>query len=192
MARVKSFNKEEILRKATELFWKKGFHGTSIQELVEYTGLSRSSLYDTYGDKYNLFIETLKSYQEKTRKSLATLPQQNNIKNFIQQFLDSRVAISLKDQDHKGCFLANCSVEMAPHDQKVCDITLESMDAFVERFTPVFEKGITDGEINTAKKPRALARYLFNTVTGLLVIGKTTQDPKILNEIVETSMNAIF
>ncbi len=192
MARVKNFDKEEILKKATELFWKKGFHGTSVQDLVEHTGISRSSLYDTYGDKYKLFIETLKDYQKNTQRSLAELPQQKSFKDFIQLFLDSRVSISLNDKDHKGCFLANCSVELAPHDEMVCDITFENMDAFVNRFAPLFEKAMSDGEINDTKNAKALARYLFNTVTGLLVIGKTTQDPVILNDIVTTSMKAIF
>jgi len=192
MARAKNFDKEEILKKATELFWKKGFHGTSVQDLVEYTGISRSSLYDTYGDKYQLFIKALKGYQSKAKKSFGEFPPQNSIKEFIQLFLDSRIAISINDKDHKGCFLGNCSVEMAPHDDLVCGITIENMDAFVNHFAPLFEKAISDREIHDTKNPKALARYLFNTVTGLLVIGKTTQDPAILNDIVATSMKAIF
>src|ERR1700743_2351628 len=59
MPRTKSFNEEDMLDKAKNLFWRKGYHGTPPQEIVDGTGLSRSSLYDTYGDKHTLFLKTL-------------------------------------------------------------------------------------------------------------------------------------
>ena len=55
MPRTKQFNEEEILKKAMELFWEKGFHATSIQDLVAHLGINRASLYDTFGGKEELF-----------------------------------------------------------------------------------------------------------------------------------------
>jgi len=64
MARVKTFDQHEVLEKAMQLFWTKGYYDTSVNDLVKHTGLSRSSLYDTYGDKHRLYILALKKYQE--------------------------------------------------------------------------------------------------------------------------------
>ncbi|MDQ1142393.1 TetR/AcrR family transcriptional regulator [Pedobacter agri] len=64
MARTKVFNEAEVLDRAMNLFWEKGYHATSAQDLVDGLGISRSSLYDTYGDKHSLFVMALKRYRE--------------------------------------------------------------------------------------------------------------------------------
>jgi TetR/AcrR family transcriptional repressor of nem operon len=63
MARTKDFDENEVLSKAIQLFWFKGYNGTSMQDLVDGLGISRSSLYDTYSDKHTLFVKALESYQ---------------------------------------------------------------------------------------------------------------------------------
>ncbi|WP_431211456.1 TetR/AcrR family transcriptional regulator [Puia sp. P3] len=65
MPRTKSFNQEDMLDKAKDLFWRKGYNGTPPQDIIDETGLSRSSLYDTYGDKHSLFIKTLQRYRDR-------------------------------------------------------------------------------------------------------------------------------
>jgi TetR/AcrR family transcriptional repressor of nem operon len=64
MARTKLFSEEAILDKAMKLFWEKGYNATSAQDLVDGLGISRSSLYDTYGDKHSLFVTALKRYRK--------------------------------------------------------------------------------------------------------------------------------
>ena len=54
MPRVKQFNEDEVLNKAMELFWKKGYNATSMQDIVDYLGINRASLYSTFGGKKNL------------------------------------------------------------------------------------------------------------------------------------------
>ena len=57
------FDRSQVIDQVTKLFWKKGFHATSMQDLVDTTGLNRSSIYNTFGDKCQLFEEALKHYQ---------------------------------------------------------------------------------------------------------------------------------
>ena len=64
MARTKDFDEDEVLDKAMYLFWNQGYNGTSMQDLVDGLGISRSSLYDTFGDKHSLFIKTLENYKK--------------------------------------------------------------------------------------------------------------------------------
>ena len=56
MPKTKQFDEAEVLEKAKELFTEKGYNGTSMDDLVQVTGLSRSSIYDTFGDKHGLFL----------------------------------------------------------------------------------------------------------------------------------------
>src|ERR1700749_432635 len=63
MARIKEFDTNEVLDKAISLFWDKGYNACSMQDIVEGLGLSRSSIYETFGDKRQLFLDALKKYQ---------------------------------------------------------------------------------------------------------------------------------
>ena len=63
MARIKEFDENEVLERAKLLFWKQGFHATSIQNLVDHLGISRGSIYDTFGGKNELYEKALKVYK---------------------------------------------------------------------------------------------------------------------------------
>src|SRR5471030_2195899 len=116
MARTKDFDENEVLNKAIDIFWHKGYNGTSMQDLVDGLGISRSSLYDTYGDKHTLFIKALESYQnEGSRKICAIVNSAAPAKETIKQLLDLITGELLVDQIHKGCFMVNAEVEVAPH-----------------------------------------------------------------------------
>lgn len=73
MARVKEFDEDVVLDKAVALFWTKGYNGTSAQDLVDHLGISRSSLYGTYGDKHTLFLKALQRYREKNSAAFLKL-----------------------------------------------------------------------------------------------------------------------
>src|SRR5690242_627564 len=63
MPKKKQFDETEVLMKAKDLFSEKGYNGTSMDDLVQATGLSRSSIYDTFGDKHGLFLKSLNFYR---------------------------------------------------------------------------------------------------------------------------------
>src|SRR6267378_1891032 len=63
MARTKDFDENEVLTRAMNLFWSRGYNSTSMEDLVSGLGISRSSLYATYTDKHTLFIKALENYQ---------------------------------------------------------------------------------------------------------------------------------
>jgi TetR/AcrR family transcriptional repressor of nem operon len=65
MARYKNFDKQETLEKAMDIFWQKGYHATSVQDLIDGLCINRASMYDTYGDKHQLFLDTLIEYKSR-------------------------------------------------------------------------------------------------------------------------------
>ena len=69
MARSKSFVESEVLDKALNLFWTKGYNATSIQDLVDHLGINRASIYSTWGDKHGLYLETLKQLPQRQFKT---------------------------------------------------------------------------------------------------------------------------
>src|ERR1700709_2334201 len=120
MARTKDFDEQEVLNKAVCLFWHKGYNGTSMQDLVDGLGISRSSLYDTYGDKHALFIKALESYQAvNSDKMCSIMNNAGSAREVIKNLLEFITNGLLKDVEQKGCFMVNAEVEVAPHDQEV-------------------------------------------------------------------------
>ncbi len=108
MPRVKLFDQEQVLQKAIELFWKKGYYATSINDLVQHLGLSRSSLYDTFGDKHELFERAFEHYQKINSESLRQyLDSQDNVREGLRQLFEKAIDTALQDPDHKGCLMVN-------------------------------------------------------------------------------------
>src|ERR1700754_1337851 len=108
MPRTKSFNEEEMLDKAKDLFWRKGFNGTPPQDILDETGLSRSSLYDTYGDKQSLFLKTLKRYRDRETAAVIThLDGAEDVPLAIRRLFQETYQECFAPQGRRGCFMIN-------------------------------------------------------------------------------------
>jgi TetR/AcrR family transcriptional repressor of nem operon len=192
MARTKDFNKEEVLEKALNIFWQKGYNGTSMQDLVDGLGISRSSMYDTYTDKYSLFIKALERYSEKafqelTRQFNGTASPKAAIKSIFQMIVDE----SLFDKDHHGCFAVNACAENAPDDKTVTRIINENLKVAEEFFYQVIKKGQESGEIANRTDARALARFLINNISGIRIAAKAGVDKKVYEDIVNVTLSVL-
>ena len=192
MARTKDFDENEVLTKAIQLFWHKGYNGTSMQDLVDALGISRSSLYDTYTDKHTLFVKALESYQctgmGKIQEIINTpAPAKETIKKLLEYVIDGL----LDDKQQKGCFMVNAEVELAPHDAEINSMVCKNEQQMEDAFYQVIEKGKYSGEITTQQDARALARFIFNTVKGLRVTSKSTTDKAVFDDIVNLTISAL-
>src|SRR5688500_6432599 len=108
MARTKVFDEEAVLNKAVKLIWQKGFNGTSAQDLVDELGISRSSLYDTYGDKYQLFKNSLLQYRKTFAGSMIEMiNKSHDFEKTIKDVFQYVVTESLQQKFSKGCFMVN-------------------------------------------------------------------------------------
>jgi TetR/AcrR family transcriptional repressor of nem operon len=189
MARTKDFDEGEVLGKAIDIFWYKGYNGTSMQDLVDGLGISRSSLYDTYGDKHTLFVKALESYQNEASGQVCAIANgvgtsKEIIKNLL-QFIANGL---LSDQNHKGCFMLNAEIEVAPHDQEVSKLVCANDQQVEDAFYFVIKKGQDCGEISNKQDARALARFTFNTVKGMRVTAKSTTDKTVFDDIIKLAV----
>jgi TetR/AcrR family transcriptional repressor of nem operon len=189
MARTKDFDENEVLSKAVELFWHKGYNGTSMQDLVDGLGISRSSLYDTYGDKHTLFIKALESYKDAgAGKFGQIISNSTTAKETLKKLLEYTTGELLGDQNHKGCFMVNAEVEVAPHDGEVGKLVCENDQQVEDAFYLVIKKGQESGEIKNQQDARALARFTFNTVKGIRVTAKSTTDKAVFDDIIKLAL----
>ncbi|HEY4108977.1 TetR/AcrR family transcriptional regulator [Puia sp.] len=192
MARTKDFDETEVLAKAIKLFWQKGYNGTSMQDLVDGLGISRSSLYDTFGDKRQLYLKALQSYQQEQCCGITQLLNGSiPAKAAIRQLMDMTIQEMIRDKQHKGCFLINSAVETAHHDKEANAIICQSEQQLENTFYTVIRNGQNNGEISDKKDPRALARFLYNTIVGIRVTGKSTADKAAFDDIIQLTISVL-
>ncbi|MDI1256592.1 MAG: TetR/AcrR family transcriptional regulator [Flavobacterium sp.] len=187
MAKLKAFSEDVVLDKAIEIFWYKGYNGTSAQDLVNHLGLSRSSLYDTFGDKRSLFIKALERYQNKSLNVLKTaLETADDVKLAIKQIFEQAAVESFQDSLTKGCFMVNTSVELAIHDTDIAAIVNKNRIKIEAVFLYAIERGQDKGQISKAISALALARFLFNNYSGIRVLSRSViNDKYVMQDIVK-------
>ncbi|MEO3402459.1 TetR/AcrR family transcriptional regulator [Mucilaginibacter sp. CAU 1740] len=192
MARSKDFDEEEVLGKAICIFWNKGYNGTSMQDLVDGLGISRSSMYDTFTDKHTLYIKALESYQKKADEQVCNIIKTNgSAKAAIKKLLELTVEDLIKDDQQKGCFMVNAEIEAASHDDNVKEIICKSVQLMENAFHYAIKNGQESGEITLGQDARALARFISNTIKGLQVSAKTIKEKAFFDDIIQTTLSVL-
>ncbi len=192
MARTKVFDEDLILEKAMNLFWKKGYNATSAQDLVDYLGISRSSLYDTYGDKHSLFVKALKQYRkERIDPVINGVDKAEDIEAYIRNVFEVVKIEALSEERSKGCFMVNAAVELAPVDDEVATIANSIMRDTENAITKAIKKGQQQGLFTTVHSARSLARFAFNSLNGLRVTIKFDASKRMFDDIVNVCLAAL-
>lgn len=191
MVRTKQFDKHAALDQAMELFWERGYHATSIQDLVDRLGVNRQSLYDTYGGKDQLFLAALERYREiQTGPVRRLLEQDGPAIEVLRKFLDTFVE-TLSSGDTKGCFMANTITELAAQDPAVAQVCSANTRQLEGALSGLLVRAQEAGDIRANRSPLQLARFLVNTMNGLAVTAKVTRDRKTLADIVTVALAAV-
>lgn len=192
MARQKEFEKEEVLEKAMDTFWRFGFEGTSMQSLVKNMGINRSSLYETFGDKRSLFEAAITHY-EKTRMQdmVDRLLEMEASKSAIAKVFDLLIDQSLSDEDRRGCFITNTAIELCPHDPSVAQKIATDMKIVEKAFYRVLVNAQAKGKIALDKDMKQIAQYLTSSFQGIRVMAKINQEPEFLKNIVKVTLSVL-
>jgi TetR/AcrR family transcriptional repressor of nem operon len=156
------------------LFWRKGYAATSVEDLIKTLHLSRSSLYDTFGDKRTLFIEALKLYSERVISGTArTLNESPSPIAGIQKVVDNLVAGAGSETGALGCFMVNSVAELVPYDPDVTKIATTYADALQRLFTTVLTQARSQDMLTKKQTPEQLAAYVFNMIQGIRILIKS-------------------
>ena len=192
MARPKSFDQQEVLDKALNLFWEKGYNATSIQDLVDHLGINRASIYDTYGDKRGLYLEALKTYRKKGAASfLERLRSNQTSREIIKGFLEDVIKEAIEDTCNKGCFLSNSASEMANSDEVVFNLFSDNNANMEAVLAELIRDGQHAGTISASHSAESMARFTFNTAIGLRLMAKGRKSEKRLKEVVKVALSVL-
>lgn len=188
----KQFNENDVLEKAMRAFWEKGYAATSMQDLVNCTGINRGSLYATYSDKHTLFVASLRMYeQEMLHQLLFKLRSNYGPRDSIRQFFMAFVEDVTNGGGNRGCFMTNTALELAPHDSEVRVIVASAQSQIEDFFAEMIKKGIAEGEIAPGSPAIETARGLLASLIGLVVLTRSRPERELLQSIVVEALRRL-
>jgi TetR/AcrR family transcriptional repressor of nem operon len=183
VARTKEFDPDAALRAALELFWERGYEATSMADLVERLGIARASLYSTFGGKRELYLKALDRYGELAQPNLLNdLNQPGPALPAVRALVTRFVMDASGEQRHRGCFVVNTAIEVAPHDTVMARRVQTNFDCIETTLASALTRAQAQGELSADKDPRALARCLLVFLQGLRVLGKADTEPERLRD----------
>lgn len=192
MPRIEVFDRTHVLEKVKHLFWDKGFNGTSMQDLVDATGLNRSSLYNSFGNKKALYELVLKQYQEEGKNLFEdAISRTKNPFEGIQFIFQNLLKVIMKDVEGKGCFTMNCTTELSRADVAIRTFLTSSQDYSISIFKTLVTEGQEQGIINKNDTPDNYAYYLFSAFQGLRMTGMLTREQQKLKKIVSNILKTL-
>lgn len=192
MPRPKTFDTEKALLNAMHLFWQRGYAATSIDDLVQALGLSRSSIYDTFGDKRQLFLNALNRYREIIVKRFSNrLDKSDSVAALLNAVFDELIEAADSESGKMGCFMVNSVAELAPYDDDVTKIAYHYNTEMIDLITLAVQKGQQVHEFSAAHDPAPLALFLFNNMQGMRLLIKSRQEKDMLLGIKNVCLAAL-
>ena len=169
VGRPREFDENQVLDAAMHAFWAKGYESTSLADLVSATGLLKGSLYQAFGDKHSLFLQTLNRYLESMRRQKnEMLAQAATPLEGLQSVLHGIIDTSDGDSAcPKGCMAINSLVELAPHDEKVQRIMGDHVQRMRGSMTKTITQAQSAGQISSQRSPELLTSLLMTFMAGL-------------------------
>ncbi|MEM8791456.1 MAG: TetR/AcrR family transcriptional regulator [Pseudomonadota bacterium] len=169
------------------VFWAKGYVGTSYDDLVSGTGVSRKGLYTAFGDKRGLFLAALKTYRNVVVPELfCALDESNITSDSIRQMFRGYVEMACSAAGQKGCFLVRTSADETIEDADVKAI----LDAHWEDLYQRFERALSRAGYEATKAER-LAHFFVGVMQGLLTLAHARAGRERIKPFVEEALSAL-
>jgi TetR/AcrR family transcriptional repressor of nem operon len=191
MARTKGFDPEVALQTAVKVFWRLGYERTSLDLLIREMGISKQSLYDTFGDKRSVYFRAMQLYRKSTNDSLRQLfAREKPVRDGFLKIFASMIAES-REQHEQGCLLMSANLSRDLNDAEMTKF-LRANQREVERiFTAALTKAQERGEIAPGKSPAALAKFFVATIQGMRGLARLNHDRKELEHISKVAIASL-
>ncbi len=185
MVRPREFDEATVIQQALGVFWQKGFNGTSVQDLVDATGLQRGSLYGAFGDKHALFLVALDTYMAGALARFDQIAQNSDdpvdaIRGLI---VDMRER-SKTDEGKLGCMVNNTCSELVGQDAEASHRIQAFLGEMRGRFTSALKAGQEAGTFDSSRNAEAVASFLHCSLQGLGVLAKSNPNPETIDAVI--------
>jgi TetR/AcrR family transcriptional repressor of nem operon len=191
IGRPRKFNADMAIAQATQQFWLGGYTATSLQDLLDCMGLSKSSLYQSFGNKETLFIRCLDNYQATFNKDLLqSLKSSHSGLAFIEQLLES-VVKEATSSERKGCLLVNTANELGTRDPVITEAIERGFNAIRVIIKKALQKSVLEGDLPENSDIDDLSTYLVVGISGLRTMVKAGTNYEKLQRVNEMLLSSL-
>tara|TARA_R110002050_G_scaffold1244_5_gene8804 strand:- start:102225 stop:102809 length:585 start_codon:yes stop_codon:yes gene_type:complete len=191
IGRPRQFNADKALEQATQQYLRKGYTATSLQNLLESMRLSKSSLYQSFGNKETLFIRCLDNYQITFNNTLlASLENSTSALTFIEQLFES-VIQEANSNEHKGCLLVNTANELGNKDPVITASIERGFELARNTIKKALAQAIEEGDLSVNTDLDDLSAYLVVGISGLRTMVKAGADYEKLHRVTAILLNSL-
>ena len=188
--RPRSFDRQAALDCAMEVFWQKGFEGTSLSDLTKAMGINPPSLYSAFGDKEHLFLEAVERYQAKRGPATSSFTDQPTARGAVELLL-TWMAKELCSSCHpRGCMMVMTTTTTTGSSKQLQAALAERRAAPRERLKARIDQGAREGELPAGTDTGALADFYATVLTGMSLQAREGASRKSLLATVEAAMRA--
>lgn len=193
MARPVEFEYNDVLTNAMEQFWREGFEASSVQKLLDVTGINRGTLYNSFGDKDTFFKACLDHYNKLIAKDLDASLNNADLAPWaaIEKYLDLAVLSVSNKQRSMGCLLVNSLCESINYDKEIQKIVRNSFAVVRKALVKRLKDAEKDGKLKGGASVEFAADLLVNTLYGLRVNSRDVKPVKQLAEIVKFTVDSL-
>ena len=190
--RPREFEINDAVRDAMNVFWTRGYHATSMTDLISGVGLSRGSLYKAFGDKKTLFLRALNCYAEAGLDELAeVLAAPGSIKEALRAALTIYVPLSAGELGQRGCMVMATAAEMLPHDPEVGACVRDTFRRIQALLVDAIRRGQAKGEMTSDQDASDVARFLVCQIEGMRLLGKVGATRQEMSAVVAAAMRSL-
>lgn len=189
MGRPSSFDRKAAIETAMQEMWRNGYEASTVKTISETLGINRSSYYNAFGSREDLFKEVLAAYFAQAQDrvlygDLPDLPIPVLITGTFREICKARAA----DPEHRGCLAINCLAELTGDGNELGQGLVGAVMASANKFEELLEIAVARGELPDQIAARATALALQNLLVGLSVFAKALTDEDELWLTVKTTL----
>ena len=185
------YEDNNIVKKAQEVFWQKGYSATSLSDLQKATGAGAGSFYNTFkGGKKEVFQKAIEERRMAFDAFKTELSNRKAPLELIKDFFRS-IASAEKKEHLKGCIIANTVVEMTFIDENLEAKAVQILKEVEEMFTQAIKNEQKNGNLKTQIAPEILGKYLITFWCGLNTLRRMYPDKNILKDQIEMQLAVI-
>jgi TetR/AcrR family transcriptional regulator, transcriptional repressor for nem operon len=189
LARTPEFDEDKVLDAALREFWRKGYEATSLNDLLEATGLARQSLYNTFGDKHGLFVAALRRYVDRGVGQFSRMLESGPVRAAIRCAFEGNPRSNNREC---GCFVVNSATELLPRDPEVGRLVAAALAGQERALADALRRGVREGELQmTPRRIEQTARFLVSALQGMHVMVKAAPDSAALQDTIAVALRAL-
>ncbi len=188
VGRPREFDENDALARIMETFWRYGYEGTSLADLVEATELKKGSLYAAFGDKQHMYQKALAHYEQEIINPAAEFLSSGGSQSYarIRDFLSAPIQAVWSDSDTRGCFLCNASADHADVDPDTARLVQRGFD----KLEASLKTALANLDFRTAEA-RQLARLLLTVYAGLRIMARSGRTKATLEDARDSALAII-